>query len=121
VCFVLSDQNFIATMPGSEGKDCLKIVRIENSSLTELANIFLEIMEYKTVKPGTCILLTSLSHLSRVGAAAYAAEWRVAVNMLVSRWRECWFALSSHSISLRFQALSLGNSSSSMPGTKRCT
>ena len=86
VCFVLSDQNFVATLPGGEGKDCLKIVRIENSSLTELANIFLEIMEYKTVKPGTCILLTSLSHLSRVGAAAYAAEWRVAVNMLVSRW-----------------------------------
>jgi hypothetical protein len=41
-------------------------------------------MENKTVRPGTCILITSLSYLSRVGAAAYAAEWRVAVDMLVS-------------------------------------
>jgi hypothetical protein len=43
-------------------------------------------MENKTVRPGTCILITSLSYLARVGAAAYAAEWRVAVDMLVSRW-----------------------------------
>jgi hypothetical protein len=64
----------------------LKIVRVENSSLVELAGIFLEIMENKSVKPGTCILITSLSYLSRVGAAAYASEWRVAVSMLVSRW-----------------------------------
>ena len=61
-------------------------VRVENSSLVELAGIFLEIMENKSVKPGTCILITSLSYLSRVGAAAYASEWRVAVSMLVSRW-----------------------------------
>jgi hypothetical protein len=85
-CFVLSDQNFVAALPGCEGKDCLKIMRLENPSLTELASIFLEIMDKKTVKPGTCVLVTSLSHLSRVGAAAYAAEWRIAVNMLVSRW-----------------------------------
>jgi hypothetical protein len=85
-CYVLSDQNFVATLPGCEGKKCLKIVRVENSSLVELAGIFLEIMENKSVKPGTCILITSLSYLSRVGAAAYASEWRVAVSMLVSRW-----------------------------------
>ncbi len=86
VCYVLSDQNFVATVPGCEGKACLKIVRIENASLIELAGIFLEIFDGKPVKAGTCILLTSLSYLARVGAAAYAAEWRVAVNMLVGRW-----------------------------------
>ncbi len=86
VCFVLSDQNFVATVPGCEVKECLKIVRIENASLIELAGIFLEIFDGKPVKAGTCILLTSLSYLARVGAAAYTAEWRVAINMLVSRW-----------------------------------
>jgi hypothetical protein len=72
-CFVLSDQNFVATLPGSEGKSCLKIMRIENASLIELAGIFIEAMDKKMVKAGTCILITSLSYLSRVGAAAYAA------------------------------------------------
>jgi hypothetical protein len=61
-------------------------MRIENASLIELAGIFIETMDKKMVKAGTCILITSLSYLSRVGAAAYAAEWRVAVDMLVCRW-----------------------------------
>ena len=85
-CFCLTDQNFIATLPGSESKDCLKIIRIENASLIELANIFLEILEGKNVKPGTCVLVSSLSYLAKVGAAAYAAEWRVYVNMLTCKW-----------------------------------
>ena len=85
-CFCLTDQNFIATLPGSESKDCLKIIRIENASLIELANIFLEILEGKNVKPGTCVLVSSLSYLAKVGAAAYAAEWRVCVNMLTCKW-----------------------------------
>jgi hypothetical protein len=85
-CYCLTDQNFIATLPGSESKDCLKIIRIENASLIELANIFLEILEGKLVKPGTCVLVSSLSYLAKVGAAAYAAEWRVCVNMLTCKW-----------------------------------
>jgi hypothetical protein len=61
-------------------------MRIENASLIELAGIFIEAMDKKAVKAGTCILITSLSYLCRVGAAAYATEWRVAVDMLISRW-----------------------------------
>jgi hypothetical protein len=53
---------------------------------TELAGIFIKVMDKKTVKVGTCILITSLSYLSRVGVAAYAAEWRMSVNMLISWW-----------------------------------
>jgi hypothetical protein len=61
-------------------------LRVENASLVELAGMFIEVMDKKVVKAGTCILITSLSYLSRVGASAYAAEWRVAVDMLISRW-----------------------------------
>jgi hypothetical protein len=85
-CFVLYDQNFIGTLPGTEQKKCLHITRIENASLNELAGIFLEIMDGKTLKQGTCILVGSLSYLSRVGVSAYAAEWRTCVHMLTSRW-----------------------------------
>jgi len=85
-CFAVTDQNFIGTLPGTDQKNCLHILRIENSSLIELANIFIEVMEGKTLRPGTCILVGSLSHLSRVGVEAYTAEWRVCVHMLASKW-----------------------------------
>ncbi len=85
-CYCLTDQNFIATLPGSESKDCLKIIRFKNASLVELAYLFLEILEGKNVKPGTCVLVSLLSYLTKVGAAAYAAEWRVYVNMLTCKW-----------------------------------
>jgi hypothetical protein len=64
----------------------LKIVRVENASLSELSGIFIEIMENKFIKPGSCVLISSLSFLSRVGVAAYAAEWRICINMLTSKW-----------------------------------
>ncbi len=61
-------------------------MRMENASLTELANIFLEVMEGKILRPGTCILVGSLSHLSRVGVDSYMTEWRLCVPMLASKW-----------------------------------
>ena len=85
-CFAVTDQNFVGTLPGTDQKKCLHIMRMENASLTELAGIFLEVMEGKTLRPGTCILVGSLSHLSRVGVEAYTAEWRVCVHMLASKW-----------------------------------
>jgi hypothetical protein len=85
-CFVLSDQNFVASLPGNADKKCMNIVRIENGSLTELADIFCEIFDGKKLAPGTCVLLGSLSYLGRVGASMYAQEWRVVTNMLQRKW-----------------------------------
>jgi hypothetical protein len=59
---------------------------VENASLSELSGIFIEIMENKFIKPGSCVLISSLSFLSRVGVSAYAAEWRICINMLTSKW-----------------------------------
>jgi hypothetical protein len=56
-CFAVTDQNFISTLPGTDQKKCLHILRIENSSLIELANIFIEVMEGKNLQPGICILV----------------------------------------------------------------
>ncbi len=85
-CFCLTDQKFLAILPGNNSKTCLKIARIENASLVELPNIFLEIFEGKNIKPSTVVLVSSPSYLSRMGVAAYTVEWRVCVSMLTSRW-----------------------------------
>ncbi len=58
-CFVLSDQNFVATLPGSDTKKCLKIVRLENSNLVELATLFMEIFEGKNL---VLALVSSFPH-----------------------------------------------------------
>jgi uncharacterized membrane protein YgcG len=85
-CFALSDQNFLASLPGNSEKKCMNIVRIENGSLTELADIFCEIFDGRKIAPGTCVLLGSLSYLGRVGASIYAQEWRGVVHMLQRKW-----------------------------------
>ena len=50
------------------------IFRIENGSLTELVDDFLEMTKGWRLHPGTVALATSTSHLARCGTAAYAAS-----------------------------------------------
>ena len=72
--FVLSDQSFPAYIPtGGEG-ECLKIIRLEDGSLLDLAHIFLETVKNFVVPAGSVVLLHSLSHLAWVGPAAYAED-----------------------------------------------
>jgi hypothetical protein len=104
-CYILTDQNFLASLPGTEDKKCLNIVRIENAGLFELIDIFAEIMVNQKILPGTIILLGSLSHLAKVGASLYAGEWRTAVSMLQKRWGECRSVLCLLSSSRRFRVL----------------
>ena len=73
--FIISDQSFPPNIPtGGEG-ECLKIVRVEDGSLDELAAVFLEIIRPYAVPAGTVVLLHSISHLAWVGAAAFAEDF----------------------------------------------
>ena len=49
-------------------------MRVEDGSLNELADVFLEIIRPYAVPAGTVVLLHSISHLAWVGAAAYAED-----------------------------------------------
>ena len=50
------------------------MVRIENSTLIELADSFLEITKGFDMPVGSVVVLSSLTYLARVGTAAYAEE-----------------------------------------------
>jgi hypothetical protein len=50
------------------------VIRIENSTLIELADSFLEITKGFDMPVGSVVVLSSLSYLARVGTAAYAEE-----------------------------------------------
>jgi hypothetical protein len=69
-CFVLSDQCFPPALPvGGEGSggDCLALILIEGAQLVELGRAFLGLNRGFDVPVGTVVVLSSVSHLGRVG------------------------------------------------------
>jgi hypothetical protein len=59
---------------GGEG-ECIKIVQVENASLTELVEVFLGLTKGFDMPAGAVVLLCSPSHAAVVGTADYAAEY----------------------------------------------
>jgi hypothetical protein len=84
---MFSDQNFVPFLPGGS-QNCAAVVRMENPSLSELADIATEILE-KTPPSGTVLLFGSGSHLFRVGPSQYAADWLHLVNRCGQKWKGC--------------------------------
>ena len=86
VVFILSDQSFPASLPtGGEGQ-CLKIIRLEDSSLADLTSIFLETISSSVVPAGSVVMLHSLSHLAWVGAAAYVDCGGLSESLAENLW-----------------------------------
>ena len=71
--FVLSDQNFLPSLPTASGR-CMDVVKVENGSLAEVAGAFLHAVYGCAVGVGTVILLASASHLGAVGLVGYAED-----------------------------------------------
>jgi hypothetical protein len=55
--------------------ECLKILQIEDGTLVELVEAFLDLTKGFLVPAGSVVVLSSASHLARVGTAAYAADF----------------------------------------------
>jgi hypothetical protein len=75
VTYVLADQSFQANVPATDGGECFRILRVEDGTLQEIMNAFLELNAGRKLEPGTTIMLGSLSKLGKVGTAFYALEW----------------------------------------------
>ena len=82
--FVLADQNFLPALPTATSR-CLAIVRIENGTLAELAEAFLETVGGCAVGVGTLVLLASASHLGAVGLAGTLRTTKLLLNALSGR------------------------------------
>jgi hypothetical protein len=83
ICF--SDQNFVPSL--STGDDCVRIVCVENSSLSELLEIAREMFGNITMPEGSVFLFGSTSHLSRYGTSIYARDWTTLVAGVSMTWR----------------------------------
>jgi hypothetical protein len=70
---IFADQNFVSTLAG--GKSCLAILRLEDASLPELAELAHEVLDKHKPPAGTLLLFGSASHLLNVGKTIYTQEW----------------------------------------------
>jgi hypothetical protein len=81
----LGDQNIPAILPANGDELCIKILRIENGGLLELADEFLTTLGNRRFSPGSVILLFSFSHLCNVGLTAYIEDYLAAEKLLIEK------------------------------------
>jgi hypothetical protein len=65
------------------GSGCMRVIRIENGSLMELAHNFVGLMTGVDIAVGSIVLLASATHLANVGTAGYAEDFAGCVRMLL--------------------------------------
>jgi hypothetical protein len=87
ICF--SDQKFVLTLccGSGSGQSCIAVVRYEDASLSDLTNLAFEMLQNKSVPPGSVFLLGSVSHLFKVGASTYATDWIKELSRLEQRFK----------------------------------
>jgi hypothetical protein len=78
----LSDQSMPGAIPVSSSLGFIKIVRLENGSLMDLADGLVEILSGRQVAAGSVILLTSASNMVAAGTAGYAQDLILAIQYL---------------------------------------
>ncbi len=71
ICIVLSDQHFPANIPADNAGECMRILRIENGTLTELADELLKIAPKEGIPKGSVILYGSTAYLGVISAEKY--------------------------------------------------
>jgi hypothetical protein len=82
---IFADQNFTPFLSGDEN-NCVAVCRLENATLSELADLAMEVIDKTCLPPGTTLLFGSGSHLYRVGTAQYATDWITIVNRCSQKW-----------------------------------
>ena len=83
---VVSDQCFPPFAVSNDGKNCVKVVRIEDGSLIELCDIFCDIFTNANVPAGTVALIGFGLHLLRSGSSVYARAWIGVANCLEKKF-----------------------------------
>jgi len=83
---ILSDQAFPAAVPATGGGgSCMKVYRSESASLLDIAGGFLASAGGWRLRPGSLILISSVSHLAHCGVETYAADYIAAAKLLKER------------------------------------
>ena len=70
-CYILFDQNFPLALPSNGIDNCTAIIRVEDTSLSDLVSTFMWLTRGCDLGVGLVVLISSMNHLGRVGTVAY--------------------------------------------------
>ncbi len=87
---ILSDQTFPPVFPSTGDDNCTVIIRVEDSELWELEEVFNDRFKafskpHGNFPPGSVILLGSMSHLAKNGLNYYAPKLVETMTRLAGR------------------------------------
>ena len=82
---LLSATTAVPATWGGEGI-CLRTIRVEDGSLSEISDLFLEVFAGVGIGGSNIILLGSASLLITAGSSGYVFEWLACAKKIVSRW-----------------------------------
>jgi hypothetical protein len=82
VVIVAGDQHFPANLPANGKGECIRIMRVENGSLSEISHELIKRMPRGGAVAGTVVMLGSAVQLGVESVAFYAAEWKKYRNIL---------------------------------------
>jgi len=82
VVFVAGDQHFPANLPACGKGECMRVLRVENGSLSEITHELIRKMPKEGAVAGTVVMLGSAIQLGVESVAFYASEWKRCRNAL---------------------------------------
>jgi hypothetical protein len=87
LAIAVTDQNFNSSITGRS--TCIPIIRVEDATLHELFEFTLEIFSRTALPTGTLFLVSTVSHLAKVGTTIYCLEWQRLLHRFGERWPNC--------------------------------
>ena len=85
IIFTLSDQSFPGVLGGGDGQ-CFRSLRVEDGTLTEITDLFIEVVQGGGLTNSSIVLLGSGTSLLQQGSSGYIFEWLVCAKRLVGKW-----------------------------------
>jgi hypothetical protein len=82
VVIVAGDQHFPANLPASGKGECMRVMRVENGSLSEITHELIKKLPKEGAVAGTVVMLGSAIQLGVESVAFYASEWKRCRNVL---------------------------------------
>jgi hypothetical protein len=88
IALSLTDQHFPPNIPADDSGECIRVLRVEDGSVAELADELIRILPRDGLPKGSIILFGSVTQLSVDSAERYAREWVKNRNWLKARLGE---------------------------------
>jgi lysophospholipase L1-like esterase len=73
--FAFTDQSFPPVLKGSSTGPCIRVLRLEDGTLGELADLVAEVFGPMGIPPDAVLMMGSASHLLKAGSSCYAGAW----------------------------------------------